>query len=248
MFPTRRRAGRRRRRDRRQSVARPSSRERAETTASGRSFPRSSTPSRATGRGSVASSVAGRHVGARPAVARARREASARARVSDARAPREDGEDDDIDSDDDAGAHDGPYVLRCGATGAAGLPEDVTFDVGRARGWTRRNCTRSTTRYWTRSEETNRFERITSSCEVEAMGWITWGRILSTTRAAWDRRTEREHGEDMKTMIGRLRKSKRDSEEYELELIPIAGGRIIDLEARLHKYNYTKHSRASSPT
>ena len=54
----------------------------------------------------------------------------------------------------------------------------------------------------------------------------------------------REHGEDMKTMIGRLRKSKRDSEEYELELIPIAGGRIIDLEARLHKYNYTKHSKS----
>ena len=46
-------------------------------------------------------------------------------------------------------------------------------------------------------------------------------------------------------MLGRLKKaSGEDDGAYELELMPIAGGRVIDLETRLRKYNYTEHSKS----
>jgi hypothetical protein len=46
-------------------------------------------------------------------------------------------------------------------------------------------------------------------------------------------------------MLGRLKKiSGGNAGAYELQLIPIAGGRVIDLETRLRKYNYTEHAKS----
>ena len=168
-----------------------------------------------------------------------------RVRVSDARAPREDGREDDIDSDDDAGAHDGPYVLRCGATGAAGLPEDVTFDAWRPRRGM--DAEELHEKYADvvdakRGDEPFRENNVFVRGRGDGVDYV--GKNFKHYCSGVGQAYEREHGEDMKTMLGRLRKSKSDGEEYELELIPIAGGRLIDLEARLHKYNYTKHSKS----
>jgi hypothetical protein len=56
---------------------------------------------------------------------------------------------------------------------------------------------------------------------------------------------ERSHTDHSRAMIGLLKKAPSGKDgDYVMELIPVAGGRVIDLEARLHKYNYTEHTES----
>jgi len=164
--------------------------------------------------------------------------------VNERRATKGDGSDDesDDDSDDDCGAFDGPYVLRCAAVGAGGLERDVTFEAWRPRRGLDREEMRETYRevYEAAFDDPFRANNVVMCARGDGVDYV--GKNFTHALSGIGRAFEREFPNNARQMLGRLKPAPGEGDgAYVMELIPIAGGRVIDLEARLHKYNYTKH-------
>lgn len=156
----------------------------------------------------------------------------------------------EVDSDDDAGAYDGPYVLRCLATQGARLEENVDFHVWRPRRGLdaeemrarHKDVVGESVARGVKREDMFRENNLIVRGRGEGVDYV--GKNFTHDLTGIGRAYERESGSDtMTTMLGRLRKTS-ESGTYDLELIPIAGGRVIDMDVRLHQHNYTKHSKA----
>ena len=175
-----------------------------------------------------------------------------RLRVSGERAKRGLESDNESDSDDDAGARDGPFVMRCGAVGARGVERATTFEAWRPRrGMDREELAEKYGDGGLKRhrgmhgglEEAFRGNNIVVRGTLDGVEYV--GKNFTHAASGIGRAYERERGYDGKMMLGRLKKaSGEDDGAYELELMPIAGGRVIDLETRLRKYNYTEHSKS----
>jgi hypothetical protein len=164
--------------------------------------------------------------------------------VNERRATKGDGSDgeSDDDSDDDCGAFDGPYVLRCAAVGAGGLERDVTFEAWRPRRGLDREEMRETYRevYEAAFDDPFRANNVVMCARGDGVDYV--GKNFTHAMSGIGRAFEREFPNSARQMLGRLKPAPDEGDgAYVMELIPIAGGRVIDLEARLHKYNYTKH-------
>jgi len=174
---------------------------------------------------------------------RARGVKRVRLAVSTARA-REGDDDSDVDSDDDAGALDGPFVLRCGALGEARVEREVNFAAWRPRRGLDAEELRARLGdvVGSRSlgEDPFRENNIIVCGRGDGVDYV--GKNFSHALSGIGLAYERAVGADSRMMLGRMKKT--GDGEYDLELIPIAGGRAIDMDVRLHKYNYTKHAKS----
>lgn len=165
--------------------------------------------------------------------------------VSTARARTGD-EDSDADSDSDAGAGDGPFVLRCGALGEGRPEREVDFAAWRPRRGLDAEELRArlgdVVGSRSRGEDPFRKSNIIVCGRGDGVDYV--GKNFSHALSGIGLAYERSVGADSRTMLGIMKKT--GEGEYDLELIPIAGGRVIDMDVRLHKYNYTKHEKSEN--
>ena len=154
--------------------------------------------------------------------------------------PGEDG----YDSDDDAGAYDGPFVVRNRATANGEVEPGTAFEAWRPRPGLDREEIGERYEELVRRDLDDPFRANNIILRGKGDGVDYVGKNYTHTLSGVGRTYEREYGDRSRQMIGRLRKSSGKDGEYVMELIPIAGGKVIDLEARLHKYNYTEHKKS----
>ena len=165
--------------------------------------------------------------------------------IDERRAREEEELDLEDDSDDDCGAYDGPYAVRCAAVGASGLERDVAFEAWRPKRGLDREEMREHYKGLFDEGLDNPFRANNIVLRGRGNGVDYVGKNFTHTKSGVGRAYEREHPSTARQMLGRLKPNPDGGDgAYVMELIPIAGGRVIDLEARLHKYNYTEHGES----